>query len=140
MIPALQFIVAAIVIEAVCDIVTDSDLFAPLREGLLPDPDTERGEIVREAWGVKAFLRRYAGGLLQCFYCTSVWGGGIAAAFIPLDLGIFFPVEWFATTFALHKAALIWHEIATRILNKEPLFLSLVRLPPLPEIEEDDDG
>lgn len=108
------FILVLFAVEAVTEIIGESDLFAPLRSLLKPVP--------------------WLGRLLDCRYCISVWAGlvgGLAFHFREI------PAVWIVTAgFSLHRMANVLHEVLYRWLERMPILWRKSLDPPQDSQEE----
>jgi len=110
-----------IFVEAVTEIIVDSDFFFPIRNGLGKLP---------------FFIGRFFAALLSCGYCLSVWVAasvawmlpGSPSSYTPIELPIWLPI-WFMLiidvmlkTFVLHRLSNIQHEFIVRVLKRIPFF------------------
>lgn len=113
---ALKFIVAVVIIEAIAEIISDSDIFKRLRA-----EDKE--------WKDKNWFQK----LLSCGYCESVWLGPAVAFLLKmkivagsglLDWGWatkFWFVEALLWGLVVHRFSNVWHEALRRFFSGAPL-------------------
>jgi hypothetical protein len=106
-----------IFVEAVTEIIVDSDFFFPIRNGLGKLP---------------FFIGSFSTALLRCGYCMSVWVAASVAWMLPGSPSSYTPIElpiWFMLiidimlkTFVLHRLSNIQHEFIVRVLKRIPFF------------------
>lgn len=110
-----------IFVEAVTEIIVDSDFFFPIRNSLGKLP---------------FFVGRFFVALLGCGYCVSVWVAALVAWMLPgspvshasIELPIKLPIEFILIvdailkTFVLHRLSNLQHEFMVRVLKRIPLF------------------
>lgn len=107
-----------IFVEAVTEIIVDSDFFFPIRNGLGKLP---------------FFIGRFFAALLSCGYCVSVWVAALVAwtlpgspiSHAPIELPIWFIliVDAILKTFVLHRLSNLQHELVVRVLKRIPFFV-----------------
>jgi hypothetical protein len=104
-------------VEAVTEIIVDSDFFFPIRNSLGKAP---------------SFVGKFFTALLSCGYCVSVWVAasvawmlpGSPASHAPIELPIEFIliVDAILKTFVLHRLSNLQHEFMVRVLKRIPFF------------------
>lgn len=108
MIDVLVVLLLSIVVEAVTEILTSSELTNPLRKKwkewtyplYAPPPDTFFQN-----------FKVYFDKLISCGYCTSVWVAGFFGIWAPkFNLGNLV-VDWLAIIFVLHRFSTLFHVI-----------------------------
>jgi hypothetical protein len=93
----IEFLIAIVVIEAITNILTKSELFKPVRAFFF-----ERNKWIHD--------------LLDCGYCTSVWIGFFIAIYLTfLRVRI---VDVFLLGIALHRLSNVFHFIVDWIDNR----------------------
>lgn len=109
-----SIILLSIVVEAVTEILTSSELTEPPRRKWkewaypfdAPPPDTYIQEF--KVWVDK---------LISCGYCTSVWVAGFFGIWAPkLDLGNQI-INWLMVTFVLHRLS-TWFHVVYELVKK----------------------
>lgn len=102
----IEWILAIIFVEAVTEILVDSQIFEGLRDWLYQNFE---------------FLHK----LISCGYCLSVWvAGSIAWALPGMITGYFIP-DMIIKLFVLHRASNGLHELLTRWFKRLPWTISL---------------
>lgn len=98
-----------ICVEAVTEILVSSTIFQKPREFI-------------------AFRSSFLGELVHCGYCTSVWvSAGVSWAFV-LHVWSVTPVFWISylvTVFVVHRLSNLFHEFASKWLNRRPISLAV---------------
>lgn len=108
MIQAIQWLMAVIVVEAIVEIIVDSELFMPWRVFI-----SKRTSIVG----------RFLGKLSTCGYCASVWVSALIAWALPGHVFSIYIADIFIRIFLLHRLSNIVHELFHRWLNRHPFGL-----------------
>ena len=128
-----------IYVEAVTEIIVDSDFFFSIRNflgSLGQNTHKHRFFLVRLLQNtLRLFLRpigRFFRALLGCGYCVSVWVAasvawllpGSPASHAPIELPIEFLliVDAVLKTFVLHRLSNLQHELVIRVLKRIPFF------------------
>jgi len=107
---AVLFLMTLVAVEAVTEIVGESDLFEPLRDFLEPFP--------------------WIGGLLDCRYCLSVWVSVAGALCLRFTLVPGAEPWWIAAdlavkVFALHRFSNVLHEGIYRWIERMPFVVAV---------------
>jgi len=97
----LQFIFAVIVVEAITNIITKSEVFEPIRKFFF---------VRREK-----FLFCTFSGILECPYCMSVWIG----FFVAFIYWYSFLINPFFIGLVLHRLANLVHHIIDRVWGEK---------------------
>jgi len=102
----VQLIILAIVVEAVTEIIVDSELFSPLKQGfksyIYPVDYPPKNDI-------RQSLLVFVDKLISCGYCTSVWIAAFFSFFAPVLMESW--ANWLITTFLLHRMSNSIHVI-----------------------------
>lgn len=102
----VQLIILAIVVEAVTEIIVDSELFSPLKQGfksyIYPVDHPPKNDI-------RQSLLVFVDKLISCGYCTSVWIAAFFSFFAPVLMESW--ANWLITTFLLHRMSNSIHVI-----------------------------
>ena len=109
---ALVWLLAAVAIADISRIAVEEEVFEGLRKRL------ER---------LPGVLGWYFGGLFSCAYCFSTYLCIGAAFVLPGQVFALWPVDLAAKAFSLHFMAFLLYEGFTRIKDRQPFFVSLVR-------------
>lgn len=106
----LIWIIIAVFIEAVTEILISSDIFLGFRN-----------------WFAKRdnFACRFIGDLLRCGYCTSVWCSAAIAWAAPGELTGIAWIDIAIKIFALHRLANVIHELFQRWFDRHPWVIVL---------------
>lgn len=97
----LNLILTIIIVEAITEIITDSEICRPIREFFFN----------RKKYIIFKFIHN----LLDCGYCTSVWVGWFVAYF-TISNNFF---GWFFTGILIHRLSNILHEMISLIHNAD---------------------
>ena len=101
----LQWIMAVIAVEAIVEIIVDSELFLFWRAFL-----SKR----------KMFVGRYLAKLFTCGYCFSVWVAVVVAWCLPGVISGYWLFDVILKTFVLHRLSNLTHELFVRWLDRYP--------------------
>lgn len=103
MILVLEIICTIILIEAITNLVSKSDLFKPVREFLFKKGENK--------------LFRFMHALVDCPYCLSVWVSLLCAALLYLYINNWLPfvLVWFCMAIIFHRLSNILHFVIDRI-------------------------
>jgi hypothetical protein len=120
----LHWVITIIVIEAIVEVVHDSDLFFPLLDFLH-----------RRSNRVLNFFGR----LLSCGYCFSVWVSFAASWTLGPITGVLW-LDIILKTFLLHRLSNIFHELIARWFNHTPFVMLFQTRHPVDDVPEDPFG
>lgn len=136
-----------IFVEAVTEIIVDSDFFFPIRNFMagLSCIFSDKVYPNKKRWYQLPLMLfiicirlfgSFSTALLRCGYCMSVWVAasvawmlpGSPSSYTPIELPIWLPI-WFMLiidvmlkTFVLHRLSNIQHEFTVRVLKRIPFF------------------
>lgn len=98
----LEIIVAVLLVEAITNILTKSELFEPPRKFLFESENKVLG---------------FTHTIVDCPYCTSVWIGLLVAFFLYLNSAYALPsvLVWFCIGVVLHRLSNVLHVLIDRI-------------------------
>lgn len=102
----IEWILLIIVVEAVTEIITSSDLTSGLRFWLTKKAETNK---------IAEFFNK----VVSCGYCCSVWVSAAVAWIAPGSL-IYPFVDYILKVFGLHRLSNIFHEFVKRWLDRIP--------------------
>ena len=101
----LELILAAILTEAITEVVVKSELFLPLREKIFNLGKNSR---------FFSWLHK----LLDCGYCFSVWSGTFVAILFFRDLNLLpYNLDCFFIGVVLHRLSNLFHNSVDRLNN-----------------------
>jgi hypothetical protein len=108
----IQWLLAIIAVEAVVEIIVDSELFLFWRVFL-----SKRRSVIGS----------YIAKLFTCGYCFSVWVAALVAWSLPGYIFNIIIADVILKTFVLHRLSNLMHELFHRWLNRHPfgLFVNL---------------
>jgi multidrug transporter EmrE-like cation transporter len=99
----IVLLIAAILTEAITEIVTKSEIFEPFR-----------AKIFKLGQSNKFFTWLHS--LLDCGYCFSVWSGVLVAIlFFRGTHLLHWSIDWFFVAIVLHRLSNLFHNIMDRI-------------------------
>jgi len=101
----IQLLLAAVAVEAVVEIIIDSEIFAEVRAYIkdLCYPAEPRAN-ARVAYCFYK-LNYFA----NCGYCMSVWIAAFAAIFCSVRLSGYWFVDWILSLFIIHRVSNLYH-------------------------------
>lgn len=110
----LQIFILAVVVEAIVEILVDSELFAPAHKWLkrLAYPEVPSNSTAH------SFVL-FIDSLVSCGYCLSVWVSGMVSV-ITNDLVLISNntiINWIILTFLLHRLSNLFHVLYSLIKN-----------------------
>lgn len=99
----LEIICTIILIEAITNLVSKSDLFKPIREFLFNKGENK--------------LFRFMHALVDCPYCLSVWVAMLCAVLLYLYINNLLPfvLVWVCVSIVFHRLSNIFHFIIDRV-------------------------
>lgn len=95
----MRFLLYIILVEAITEIVTKSEIFEPLR-----------AYIFRRA--KNSFFFTWLHKLLDCGYCFSMWSGMLISILFLRDVFMLhWSIDWFIMAIVLHRLSNMFHNI-----------------------------
>lgn len=92
-----KFLFAIILVEALTEIVTKSELFNPIKARVFKKSDS-------------SIFLKWVHDLLDCGYCFSVWVASIVSILFFKDINLLhFSIDWFFVTMVLHRLSNLFH-------------------------------
>ena len=117
----IAWILSIIAVEAVTEIIVQSNIFSRLRNAL-------------------AKVSNFLGEWITCGYCLSIWISASVAWFLPGDVTHIVIIDYLIRIFVLHRISNVLHELLSRWFSRLPIVLMIGKPVNIDDQIGDDDG
>ena len=107
MVFCIKFLLSIVLVEAITEVITKSEIFLPIRE-----------KIFKLGQKIKFF--KWLHSLFDCGYCFSMWSGMFISVLFFRDVNLIHHyIDWFFVAIVLHRLSNLFHNIMDRIYGIE---------------------